>query len=145
MTQNKTRYTQSNALYLRVVSHVHQKKFTRIPLYSEIAVVKISGVLIRVEGNEVWVFNPFTFSQQSGRALLSGQVEFLAGNCLWWLVLVNQGVSKVFWGHGEGRICSRHQDEYVLLKRWWWYWCMLCYICMYMESDPKPNESRHCH
>ena len=35
--------------------------------------------------------------------------------------------------------------EYVLLRRWWWYWCMLCYICMYMESDPKPKESRHCH
>ena len=35
--------------------------------------------------------------------------------------------------------------EYVLLKRWWWYWCMLCYICMYMESDPKPKESWHCH
>ena len=33
--------------------------------------------------------------------------------------------------------------EYVLLKRWWWYWCMLCYV--YMESDPKPKESRHCH
>ena len=93
----------------------------------------------------VRVFNPFTFSQRSGRALLSGQVEFLVGNFLWWLVLVNQGVSKAFWGHGEGRIRSRHQDEYVLLKRWWWYWCMLCYVCMYMESDPKPKESRHCH
>ena len=34
--------------------------------------------------------------------------------------------------------------EYVLLKRWWWYWCMLCYVCMYMESDPKPKESWHC-
>ena len=34
-------------------------------------------------------------------------------------------------------------DEYVLLKRWWWYRCMLCYI--YMESDPKPKESQHCH
>ena len=32
--------------------------------------------------------------------------------------------------------------EYVLLRRWW-FWCMLCYI--YMESDPKPKESWHCH
>ena len=67
------------------------------------------------------------------------------GKFLWWLVLVNRGVSKAFRGHGEGRIRSRHQDEYVLLRRRWWYWCMLCYICMYMESDPKPKESWHCH
>ena len=40
---------------------------------------------------------------------------------------------------------GEENTEYVLLKRWWWYWCMLCYICMYMESDPKPKESRHCH
>ena len=66
-----------------------------------------------------------------------------------------------FVGDGVGDVCrgsSRTWDlwfewvekmhepiEYVLLKRWWWYWCMLCYICMYMESDPKPKESRHCH
>ena len=41
-------------------------------------------------------------SQQSGRALLLGQVEFLTGNFPWWLILINRGVSKVFRGHGEG-------------------------------------------
>ena len=86
----------------------------------------------------VWVFNPFTFLQQSECALSLRQMEFLTGNFphqLWCLKGILRPWRRVNPLSSPRWVCAT--EEMVVL--------VYAMICMYMESDPKTKESWHCH